>query len=250
MKLLYITPFAATLVNAARTHSREFDISAYDDFYAGYADPVVTSVPAIQSGEVFYEGEDPYVTTHYEPVVHHAPSSHGHGHGHGHDYHSSDDHYESSDHHTYHAPQPVYQQPERVYHEPVQHYSDGHSDHGHGHHNVHNDYDHVQYADESYGNVPHGGFWHEVDDFNEWNPIWDQNDYEERIQTEAEMMVALEAIRESLVDLDYEIDRLEDCISHNDEDIDDNHYAINRNDDGIEENDHEIDDQRYRVKRL
>ena len=95
-----------------------------------------------------------------------------------------------------------------------------------------------------------GDFWHQVDDFNEWEPIWEQGEYEERVQTEAELMVALEAIREALIDLDYDIDRLEDHIDQNADDIEDNHYHIRRNDDGIDENDHEIDDQRYRVKRL
>lgn len=63
-------------------------------------------------------------------------------------------------------------------------------------------------------------------------------------------MVALEAIREALVDLDYEIDHLEDCIDQNDYDIHDNYEDINRNDQGIDYNDREIDDQRYRLKRL
>ena len=39
MKFIYLTPFAATIVNATRSHAREFDIGAYDDFnsfYGGY----------------------------------------------------------------------------------------------------------------------------------------------------------------------------------------------------------------------
>ena len=63
-------------------------------------------------------------------------------------------------------------------------------------------------------------------------------------------MVALEAIREALVDLDYEIDHLEDCIDDNNYRIHDNYDDIKDNDWGIEENDQEIDDQRYRLKRL
>ena len=63
-------------------------------------------------------------------------------------------------------------------------------------------------------------------------------------------MIALEAIREALVDLDYEIDHLEDCIDDNNYRIHDNYDAIKDNDWGIDENDREIDDQRYRLKRL
>lgn len=83
-----------------------------------------------------------------------------------------------------------------------------------------------------------------------WDETWGQNDYEERIETEAQMMVALEAIREELVHLDYEIDRVEDCIDDNHNDIDDNAYAIRKNNDDVHDNDAEIDDQQYRLKRL
>lgn len=63
-------------------------------------------------------------------------------------------------------------------------------------------------------------------------------------------MIALEAIRESLVSLDYEIDDLEECISDNDSGIDHNDYLIADNDDGIHYNDEEIENQEYRIKRL
>merc|ERR1712037_720181 len=63
-------------------------------------------------------------------------------------------------------------------------------------------------------------------------------------------MVSLEAVREALVDLDYSIDRVEDCISDNAHDIYENDHGISDNDKGIDYNDQEIDDQRYRLKRL
>ena len=63
-------------------------------------------------------------------------------------------------------------------------------------------------------------------------------------------MVALEAIRASVVDIDYDIDDLEDCIEANS-------YAIHDNLDDIEENrkwisaiNHEIEEQQYRVAGL
>lgn len=98
------------------------------------------------------------------------------------------------------------------------------------------------YTDKHVGNVPHGDFWGDVSDFDEWEEIWDQNEYEERIETEAEMMISLEAIREALVDLDYNIDHLEDCIEDNNRDIDRNDRGIKDNDWAIDANDEEIDD--------
>ena len=62
-------------------------------------------------------------------------------------------------------------------------------------------------------------------------------------------MVALEALREDLVDLDHDIDDLYDCISDNDSDISDNQHAIAHNDEGIEANDEEIEDQQRRISR-
>ena len=47
-------------------------------------------------------------------------------------------------------------------------------------------------------------------------------------------MIALEATREALVDLDYDIDRLEDLIDENHRNIDRNHEDIRDNDDAIE----------------
>jgi hypothetical protein len=111
------------------------------------------------------------------------------------------------------------------------HYPDHHDDHYHG-------------------DVPSADFWGQVDDYNPWEEDLTQGDYEGRLATEAQLMVALEAIREILVDLDYEIDNLEDHISENDDRIRDNDEGIDRNDDGIAENDAEISDQEYRVKRL
>ena len=55
-------------------------------------------------------------------------------------------------------------------------------------------------------------------------------------------MISLEAIREGMVDLDYEIDYLEDCIDENQKAIDWNYSDIHRNDDAIDYNDQEIDD--------
>lgn len=43
--------------------------------------------------------------------------------------------------------------------------------------------------------------------------IWDQNDYEERVKVEAEMLVALEALKESVMYLGYDINDVQDRIN-------------------------------------
>ena len=110
------------------------------------------------------------------------------------------------------------------------------------------------HADSPYiSDVPTGDFWNQVDYFNEWEEIYDQEDYEERLHTEATLMIALEAMRDSLIHLDHQIDDLVDCISENDSDIDDNHYAIHDNEKGhpgIERNDDEIYHQQHRIHEL
>ena len=55
-----------------------------------------------------------------------------------------------------------------------------------------------------------------------WEEIFTQEDYEERVNEEADLMIALEALREAMIDLDYDIDRLEDHIDRNTHDIEDN----------------------------
>ena len=116
------------------------------------------------------------------------------------------------------------------------------------------DYHHGEYGyDHSTdydANVPTGDFWNQVDDFDAWREIRDQHSYEERLETEAELMVALEALREALVSIDHDIDDLDDCISHNDSDISENDDGIAANDYGIHENDSEISDQEDRIKDL
>ena len=206
------TSFAATLVVASAT--RNFDLGSYDaQFYNGYApEPVVVTPkvhsvgptkPAIQSNEVYYDGQDPYVVVDddYQGIVHNKHTRHAHGDGYrepvvvhhdDHDDHSHDDHDHHDHHHGHHAVH--YDEPVREVYEEDAGYVLNH------------------YPSELVGNVPTGDFWNHVDDFNEWEPIWEQGEYEERVQTEAEMMIALEALREALVDLDYDIDRLEDHI--------------------------------------
>ena len=74
---------------------------------------------------------------------------------------------------------------------------------------------------EHYGQVPTGNFWEQVDNFDEWKTMRDQEDYEGRLNTEAQLMIALEALRESLVMLDMDIDELDYALSENDSDCED-----------------------------
>ena len=118
---------------------------------------------------------------------------------------------------------------------PVEHYHDEHHD-----------------EPEFATNVPLGDFWRQVDEFDAWEEIWGQPEYEERLDQEATLMIALEAMRDALVDLDHDIDNLEDCVSSNDDGIADNFDHIQDNDYrvGISKNDDEIHDQDYRIRHL
>ena len=95
-----------------------------------------------------------------------------------------------------------------------------------------------------------GDFDVKVDEFDTCDEIWNQSDYEERLETEAELMVALEAIREALVVLDSDIGELEHCIELNAEMIGDNYEHINYNDERITTNDAEIERQNQKLESL
>ena len=108
----FLATFAA-IADATRTHLKDFDPSSYESFY-GYPE-----VPVYDSGEVYYEHEDPYVKRHEQiPVYDNVPVY---------------------DHPVHVHHEHTHQQP--VYHEPVTYTS----------------YPDESY--ESYGNVPTGDFW-------------------------------------------------------------------------------------------
>lgn len=175
---------------------------------------------------------DPVEHYHEDSVSHYSSDSESY-----HSYHSESS--ESEDYDHYH-PEPAYK-------------PDHHHDHYHAD-PVYDlptfDYPDHQHDAHGYGNVPSGDFWGQVAEFNPWVEIWQQGDYEERLETEAELMVALEALREALIELDHEIDHLEDCISENDDGIEYNDDGIYENEHGIEDNDDEIADQQDRVEDL
>ena len=56
--------------------------------------------------------------------------------------------------------------------------------------------------------MPGADFNKQVYQFDEREMIWDQNDYEERTKQEAEMLVALEALKTSANFLDFDIYKL------------------------------------------
>ena len=45
-----------------------------------------------------------------------------------------------------------------------------------------------------------------------WQTIWEQNDYEKRLEIEAELMITLEALRDSTVDIENRVTDLVDCV--------------------------------------
>jgi len=67
--------------------------------------------------------------------------------------------------------------------------------------------------EHEYGEVlPGADFNKQVYNFNEAHQIWDQNDYEERVKVEAEMLVALEALKESIMYLSYDVHEIDERI--------------------------------------
>ena len=68
------------------------------------------------------------------------------------------------------------------------------------------------YSHEYGETLPGADFNHQVYKFDEDHQIWDQNDYEERTKAEAELLVALEALKQSVSILSYDISRLQEGI--------------------------------------
>ena len=81
---------------------------------------------------------------------------------------------------------------------------------------------------------PNPNFHIEVEHFNQRDSIWSQQEYEDRIQSEAEVMVSLEALREALVIIDHDLDDLEDTIEENHYGLRENSKSIHRNSDYLE----------------
>ena len=92
----------------------------------------------------------------------------------------------------------------------------GYAAHGNGYNHIHYD----NSADLKHDWLPNKEFNIEVRNFDEWNPTLTQDTYEGRLETEASLMVALEALREALGDIDREIEYLEGCIDSNESEID------------------------------
>lgn len=128
--------------------------------------------------------------------------------------------------------------PRLTYNTSTHHDDDHQDDDSHG---THSYYD---------GEYELNDFYHEVHEFDTCDEIWNQDDYEERLETEAELMVALEAIREALVQLDSDIHELETCIEGNSGHIGVNFDQITQNDFRIETNDIEIGRQQHRLEAL
>ena len=50
-----------------------------------------------------------------------------------------------------------------------------------------------------------------------WAPTFDQYQYEGRLQTEAEVMIALETMRFALISLEEDLETTENCVQVNDQ---------------------------------
>lgn len=68
---------------------------------------------------------------------------------------------------------------------------------------------------QEYGEVlPGADFNKQVYNFDEKKAIWDQNDYEERVKMEAEILVALEALKSSVSYIDYDIHSIDERVKY------------------------------------
>ncbi len=70
------------------------------------------------------------------------------------------------------------------------------------------------YTHEYTEKLPGADFNKRVSTFSTDSAIWDQNDYEERVKVEAEMLVSLEALKESVMYLTYDIKEVDDRIAN------------------------------------
>ena len=68
---------------------------------------------------------------------------------------------------------------------------------------------HIEHSGEE---LPTADFNHQVWDFDHNKDIWDQNDYEERVKVEAELLVALEALKGFIAGISYDISHIADHI--------------------------------------
>ena len=74
--------------------------------------------------------------------------------------------------------------------------------------------------------LPSADFNRRVYEFDNNDTIWDQNDYEERVKVEAELMVALESMKEGVSYGSIDVNNLNEQIADQKKRIDDNAYDI------------------------
>ncbi len=75
-------------------------------------------------------------------------------------------------------------------------------------------YKEPSYAHDYAEKLPGADFNKQVSTFSTDSAIWDQNDYEERVKVEAEMLVSLEALKESVMYLTYDIKEVDTRIAN------------------------------------
>ena len=99
----------------------------------------------------------------------------------------------------------------------------GAAPHSHGpeyfHYPAHAPADYSHQYDEI---LPGADFNRQVWEFDQHAAIWNQNDYTERVKMEAEILVALEALKESIVNTNHEVDNLFAHLQHDYERINSN----------------------------
>ena len=119
----------------------------------------------------------------------------------------------------------------------------------------------VQVRDEGEGELPDyltsdfgnhypgamGNYEEAVRAFQSSDTLWSQADYEERMETEAQLMVGIESIRGFLIQLDEDIHALESCIEVNTDEMRLSRFGISLSEQIVELHEDDLEVQNVRL---
>ena len=111
---------------------------------------------------------------------------------------------------------------------------------------IDSDYEANRLEDEVFHHLVPDDFEDAVDNHNVWEPIFHQEDYETHLEVEAEMMISLESLRQSIAELVVDVQELEACQEKFEHDYDHILERFNWSPQLLSE----FRDQQYRIKDL
>ena len=92
-----------------------------------------------------------------------------------------------------------------------------------------------------------GNYEEAVRAFQSSDTLWSQADYEERMETEAQLMVGIESIRGFLIQLDEDIHALESCIEVNTDEMRLSRFGISLSEQIVELHEDDLEVQNVRL---